>query len=235
MRADNAAKLSRLTKAVFEALGKDAETLILNYVIPQNGKKYTCERTAAFARSVATSLSRLLQISTVLEDTEKCRLMARRYPWRNSTITRADHFYFVWLSFTMQCYLFRERTKVYLKDHNSFATALNVVPLDTNNILNQIKTAIGDEIRHRGQHTHEGHRDSDANFIYMLKELIVGYDTDNAHQTKLAYLHTKYEMENRIKEKNDLMFGLFQGLSEASFPFFNRAGAALMRISKTQE
>lgn len=165
---------------------------------------------------VESALARYIQLFRIIEDAEKCRAMARRYPWRGTGITRADHFYFVWFNFTNQCYLYKERTKTFLNDMNALRKFFGEPTTNVGNGLKKVETALGEYIRHRGSHVHGWHDDhwTYAHFG-MIEHLVASGDTRFADDYKNHYQDTKWDMRWRMRVAVETMAKLYVELEGA--------------------
>lgn len=135
-------------------------------------------------RLFRNAFSRQLQMIDVIEQTYKCRRMARTYPWRTNAISRSDHMYFVWFSFTNHCYLFRERAKLFFNDYNRVRRVFQHDAKPVALPLKSIDAALGEHIRHRGQHVHE------------YKNHHVTYDILNTIEwARMAGLSDKFDLD----------------------------------------
>lgn len=113
----------------------------------------------------SVALSLYFQIHSIIEATEKCQRMQRRYPWHGTDISKAEHLEFVWHAFTNQCYMFKERCKMFLNVMNRLRRAFGDPEVQVRAVLKDIDKRVGEYIRFRGRHIHEGDYPPDAGII----------------------------------------------------------------------
>ena len=89
---------------------------------------------------LAIAVSSYLHLESVILDTYKCLKMSRRYPWHGTSITKADHFNFVWFNFTNQCYLYSTRTKNFYNRLQEISVPFGVEIVRTNKKIKEVKT-----------------------------------------------------------------------------------------------
>lgn len=103
------------------------------------------------------ALTAFLQLYSVYEQTIITFRMSRRCPWRKGEIKKSQHLGLVWFQFINQCYLFKEKTKLFANCYNEAVTFLGHKgeTIDVAAQLKLINKEIGDQIRARGESFHE--------------------------------------------------------------------------------
>lgn len=210
------ASSSELVRSLISAIGDNARRAI--FVAKGQPNPVVADAEAqrlidALSYRIDRALSRYVQLHRIIEDAEKCRLMAGRFPWRGSTISKSDHFYFVWFNFTNQCYLFRERAKEFLNDMNALRRLFRDPESNVGPTLKKIDKALGEHIRHRGTHVHEWHNDHLSYSTFsIIEHLGESGDTSWAHRYHGHYQDTKFDMRWRIARSEEFMCEFFMNL-----------------------
>jgi hypothetical protein len=103
------------------------------------------------------TLTAFLQLHSVYEETIITFRMSRRFPWRKGEIKKSQHLSLVWFQFINQCYLFKEKTKLFANCYNEAVKFLGhkEESIDVTAKLKLINKEIGNQIRVRGESFHE--------------------------------------------------------------------------------
>lgn len=111
---------------------------------------------SALAALGATTTA-FLQLHSVYEDTIITFRMSRRFPWQKAEMKKSRHLSLVWFQFINQCYLFREKTKLFANNYNRAITIFrqNERAIDVATKLKLIDKKLGKQIRARGASLHE--------------------------------------------------------------------------------
>lgn len=139
--------------------------------------------------------ARYAQVQSIIEDTWKIYHMSRKYPWHNSTISKSDHFHFVWLSFTHHCYLFEERVGKFYSSWDALRSHLNLPKVNGGSHIKHItKHRLGEYIKHRGMHTHQWNVTHKSYSTYQILAHLAEHDEDYQNQASSYYFETKQEI-----------------------------------------
>lgn len=165
---------------------------------------------------VGITTSRLLQFKSVIEHVYICFLMARKFPWHRTKITKSDHFYFVWFNFTNHCYVFRERAKKFLNQYNkmcqTFAQQKTTIPP----FLKKIDSELRSFIKFRGQYVHEWEDHHVSYEHFQLVEMLNRIDPNSEFNLTEHYQDAKWDVKFEVEKALEKMMATFEDISKAT-------------------
>ena len=154
----------------------------------------------------------IIALHSVISDVEMCAKMISRYPWHGTTISKGDHFEFVWSNFTHHCYIFEERTKQLWKHYNELSEYIGDENINVGPWVKQIKKELGEHIAFRGAHLHEWSRHYEGYEFFKLIDLLTPFDEKYKWPQKYLYKETKTNLKNEILNTRDKMVKILVNL-----------------------
>ncbi|WP_291045596.1 hypothetical protein [Hyphomonas sp.] len=144
--------------------------------------------------NLSNAISRYRQLQEVIERSLKICLMARRYPWHGTPITKTDHFHTVWFCFSGYCYLFEERAKRFYDDWNKARGYFDMKPVSQGQHIKKICSEFKPYLQHRGEFTHEYNKTHYSFATFELIEQLNLHTGEYAHRLNDSYLESKADV-----------------------------------------
>ena len=108
------------------------------------------------ARSVERCVASMFSLRGVYDDMGRCKRIVGMYPRKRRPIPRSDYLHLMWMLFINLCYLLEERAKLFGTCFNRMARAYDVgTPVDVGMLVKRIRRDLGEQIRARGELTHQ--------------------------------------------------------------------------------
>lgn len=165
------------------------------------------------------AIARYMQVHSVIEDTKICLLMASRYPWHGTTITKSNHFDHVWFNFCNQCYLFHERVKNFQNEMNKVRRLSSQSETSVSAELKKL-VKLKEFIKLRGQHVHEWPMKHQSYDAFAILEFMNSAFGEYEEIIEDHYLDAKREVKWEISQVLLFMHNRFQNLDGAPEDLF---------------
>ncbi len=167
--------------------------------------------------AIGGAMRAAFHLNSVYQDIVVCHKMIQSYPWRRNRITKSQHLNFVWSQFTNLCYLFEERYKLLVKmQHNMQTLFRKQKIISANDGIKEIRKALGDHIRQRGENTHQWSKSNPHAEHFATVELINSQRPQKGPlgnvkgQYRVTRMLMRWEIETAIKFVEEFQIALFK-------------------------
>ena len=202
----------RVRKSFFEARkGEDFRKTIGNAYFDNIDPKYR-QDLIGLRDYLRNAYSTIIALHAVISDVEMCARMINRYPWHGTTISRGNHFEFVWSNFTNHCYIFEERTKQLGKHYNKLPQYFGGEKINVGPWVTLIKKELGEHIAFRGAHLHQWSRNYEGYEFFNMVDLVAPFDEKYKWAQKSLYRETKNHLKDEILATRDKMLNILLNL-----------------------
>jgi hypothetical protein len=124
-------------------------------------------------RTLERCIISMFSLRGVYDDMGRCKRMVGMYPKNRRPMPRSDYLHLTWMLFINLCYLLEERAKSFGACFNRMARVYGVGrPIDVGLLVKRIRKDLSEQIRARGELTHEAMPGHERIIEYATLELL---------------------------------------------------------------